>query len=205
MSELESSLTSKIVEGLNGLFGSVAEDQRAYYKENPSKRPVAGSAEAVISSYANMNALVAGAASMVPGPWGMLSVVPEIILVVRNQLKMIYDLGVIYGKEDAMTRDLLLGVFAYAMGSGALGLVTVKGSQVLVRRASLRIIQKIVTWLGGKITQRVLKQLISRYLPLLGAAAMAYWARQTTVEIGRAAAELLQKDVQFTEDEVSDL
>jgi uncharacterized protein (DUF697 family) len=201
MSNIEESMTQKVADGLKDLFGSVEQGQRAYYKEHPGERPVAGSAELVIAGYANKNALIAGAASMVPGPWGMLSIVPEIVLVVRNQLKMIYDLGVVYGKEDAMTRDLLLGVFAYAMGSGALGLVSVKGSQVLVRRASLRIIQKIVQWLGGKITQRVLKQFLSRWVPIAGAVLMAVWARQSTMEIGHHAAELLQKDLQFTDEE----
>ncbi len=113
---------------------------------------------------------------------------------------MIYELGVAHGKESQLTSQTLLAIFATVTGSGAIGLATVKGGQLLVKRASVRVIQQVIRWLGGKIAQRVLRALIAKWVPVVGAGAMAIWARQSTVGMGRQAASLLEKDIGDADD-----
>jgi uncharacterized protein (DUF697 family) len=66
---------------------------------------------------------------------------------------------------------------------------------LLVKRASVRVIQRVIKWLGGKIAQRVLRALIAKWVPIIGAGAMAVWARQSTIGMGRQAAALLERDI----------
>lgn len=187
--------TRKVSEYLEGAFESVQLTRRQHFAENPGKRPSRGDVDGIITSYANQNALVAGAANLVPGPWGALTILPEITLVIRNQIQMIYDLGVAHGKEAHLTSHTLLAIFSTTMGGGAISLAAVQGGKLLVKRASLRVIQQIIKWLGGKIAQRVLRGLIARWVPVIGAAAMAVWARQSTKKMGQDASALLAKEI----------
>lgn len=195
MSSDKENLADKMAKMLGDAFETVALTRRAHFEQHPNKRPGEAEVGNIIKSYANQNAIIAGAANMVPGPWGMLAIFPELTLIIRNQIQMIYDIGVAYGKESQLDSKLLLAIFSTVLGGGAIGLATVKGSQLLVKRASLRVIQKIIVWLGGKITQRVLKQVLAKWLPVVGAAAMAIWARQSTMSMGQAAAELLKLEI----------
>lgn len=54
----------------------------------------------LIQSYSNKNALISGAASLVPGPLGIATAVPEIIAVTKNQIEMIYDVASHSGKKE---------------------------------------------------------------------------------------------------------
>lgn len=56
----------------------------------------------------------------------------------------------------------------------------VRGQKVLMKRAGLRVIQKIVKILGGEITQKILKSLAAKWIPVVGAVAMAAWVKYTT-------------------------
>lgn len=193
----ERAIASKLSAFLENAFDSMALTRRNHYLHNPHERPTPADVDRIIASTANQNAIIAGACAMAPGPWGALTIVPEMIAVIRNQIQMVYDLGVAYGKEAHLNGPLLLAIFATATGGGAISLATVKGGQLVVKRASLRVLQRVIAWLGGKITQRALRAFLSRWVPFVGAAAMALWARQSTVAIGRKAADLLRREISF--------
>lgn len=197
----ESLIARKLAEFLEGAFESVQLTRRQHFEQHENKRPNIGDVSKIISSYANQNALIAGAANLVPGPLGALTIFPEITLIIRNQIQMIYDLGVAYGKEAHLSSQTLLAIFSTALGGSTISIATVRGGQFLVKRTSLRVLQQIIKWLGGKITQRVLRGLVARWVPIVGAAAMAVWARQSTIAMGRKAAELLRKEIVMEPDE----
>jgi uncharacterized membrane protein YebE (DUF533 family) len=192
---LTEKMQEKITDGLESAFESVLESKNKYYKDNPQKIPERSEISALIRAGVTQNAAISGGSSLIPGPWGMLAVVPELTLVIRNQIALIYDIGAAHGQKEMITRELLLGVFVSAAGSGAGSLLVITGSKVLVRRASLRMMQKVIALLGGKITQQALKSAVSKWLPGVGAAAMAVWAGYLTKKIGEKANEVFQKDI----------
>jgi uncharacterized protein (DUF697 family) len=191
----KSALGRRLTEYLERAFESVYLTRRDHFANNPSARPTQDQVDRIIKSYANQNALIAGGANLIPGPWGALTIVPEITLILRNQIQMMYDLGVARGQEAKLTPHALLALFSTSVGGGAISLATVKGGQLLIKRASLRVIQRIIRWLGGKIAQRVLRAFLAKWVPIVGAGAMAIWARQSTIAIGRKAGELLKHDL----------
>ena len=154
------------------------------------------SVSGLISSYTRNNAAISGGASLIPGPWGMAAVIPELTLVIRNQIQMVYDIGVANGKQAQLTKELLIGIFLTAMGSSAGSLLTIHGGKILVRRASLQVIQKIIAMLGGRVTQQVIKSTVSKGLPFVGAAAMATWTGYMTKNIGEKANELFKLEIE---------
>ena len=196
--------SNKIANALEGIFESVALTRKQHFIENPIKRPTSQDIDSIVKSYSNQNALIAGATNLIPGPLGMLATLPELVVIIRNQIQMIYDLGVAHGKESNLNATLLLALFSTVMGEGAIGLVAIKGKQLLVKKASVRVIQKVIFWLGGSISQKLLKRFIAKWLPVVGAAAMAIWARQSTMDMGKKASEMLAMDIVTSEETVSE-
>jgi uncharacterized tellurite resistance protein B-like protein len=198
--KLTESMRDQLAAKLMGVFDSAAETQRSYYATHPDERPKPGDVDAIIAKYSNINAVIAGGLTLIPGPWGLIAVVPEIVVVIRNQVKMVYDIGIALGKDEVMTRELLLGITMSASGTGTMGLLTMHGGKVLVKRNALRVFQRLVTAFAGKVTQRVVKSAIAKWLPIIGALAMAVWTRATTAAIGRKAKEILSLPITITDE-----
>jgi uncharacterized protein (DUF697 family)/tellurite resistance protein len=199
--------TSTIQENVNEKFllalNSVITEREKYYIKNPA--PSVTAIDAIIKSYSITNAAVSGGIGLIPGPWGIAAAVPEIIAIIRNQIAMIYDIGKAYGKTDEiLCRETILGIFASASGSAGIGLISIHGSKIIVKRASLRIIQKIIAILGGKVTQKMIKSIVSKFFPLAGAAAMATWSKMTTHSLGKNAKEMFSKEIVIEESEEID-
>lgn len=196
-------LQSQLAEKLNGVFEGVISERSHYYSKNQNKLPLPQDVNSIISKYANLNMGISGGIGLIPGPWGMAAAIPEIALVVRNQIIMIHDIGVACGKGKAMTKELLAGIFCWSLGSGGMSLLTLHGSKVLVKRTSLRVFQKIISMMAGRVTQKLLKSMISKWLPIVGAAAMATWSNYSTRQVGKKAIEIFNMDIEYTDDELS--
>ena len=192
----ESGDSGALHSAINSAFDYVIENRSDYYRKNPSNLPQLDSVSGLISSYTRNNAAISGGASLIPGPWGMAAVIPELTLVIRNQIQMVYDIGVANGKQAQLTKELLIGIFLTAMGSSAGSLLTIHGGKILVRRASLQVIQKIIAMLGGRVTQQVIKSTVSKWLPVVGAGAMAAWTGYMTKNIGEKANELFKLEIE---------
>lgn len=192
----ESGDSGALHSAINSAFDYVIENRSDYYRKNPSNLPQLDSVSGLISSYTRNNAAISGGASLIPGPWGMAAVIPELTLVIRNQIQMVYDIGVANGKQAQLTKELLIGIFLTAMGSSAGSLLTIHGGKILVRRASLQVIQKIIAMLGGRVTQQAIKSSVSKWLPFVGAAAMATWTGYMTKNIGEKANELFKLEIE---------
>ena len=192
----ESGDSGALHSAINSAFDYVIENRSDYYRKNPSNLPQLDSVSGLISSYTRNNAAISGGASLIPGPWGMAAVIPELTLVIRNQIQMVYDIGVANGKQAQLTKELLIGIFLTAMDSSAGSLLTIHGGKILVRRASLQVIQKIIAMLGGRVTQQVIKSTVSKWLPFVGAAAMATWTGYMTKNIGEKANELFKLEIE---------
>ena len=188
-------IEEKVTAGIEEAFDYVLKNRADYFSKNPAELQKNNDSSRIISSYTRNNAAISGGSSLIPGPWGMAAVVPELILVIRNQIQMIYDIGVAHGKQEKITKELLMGVMITAMGTSAGSLITIQGGKILVRRASLRAMQKLVAMLGGRITQQALKSAVSKWLPVVGAAAMAAWTGYMTRTIGKHANEIFQMEI----------
>jgi uncharacterized protein (DUF697 family) len=203
--EVENTLQNKLAEKMMGVFELVVSDRSGHFAKHPDKIPDKKSAPSIINSYSLKNTAISGGASLVPGPWGMVAVIPEIAAVIRNQLAMIYDIGMAYGKSKVLTKELLAGILITAMGSSAGSLLIMQGSKVLVKRVALRVFQRIIAMLAGKVTQQALKSVISKWLPIVGPAAMAAWSNYLTRQVGKKAIEIFEKEIVVSEEVIEEI
>ncbi len=197
-------LQNQLAEKLMGLFEFVLGERLKHYEQEKDKASNEQNTPSIIGMYANANAVISGGVGLAPGPWGMAAALPEVSLIIRNQIAMICDIGRAYGKEKALTKELLAGIFLSAFGSTTLALLTVQGGKVLVKRTSLRAFQKVVSLLAGKVTQQLLKSMISKWLPVIGAAAMAVWSNYSTRQIGKHAVAIFEKTIEYLPEEIVD-
>lgn len=203
--EVANTLQSKLAEEMMGVFELVVSDRSGHFAKHPDKIPDKSSVPSIINSYSVTNAAISGTASLVPGPWGMVAVIPEIAVVIRNQLAMIYDVGMAYGKSKVLNKELLAGVLLTAMGSSAGSWLVMQGNKVLVKRVALRVFQKIIVVLAGRITHQAIKSVISKWLPVVGAAAMAVWSNYLTRQVGKKAIEILEKEIVLSEEVIEEI
>lgn len=203
--EAANTIQSKLADKMMGVFELVVSDRSGHFDKHPDQIPDKKSIQSIIKSYSLTNAAISGGASLVPGPWGMVAVIPEIAAVIRNQLAMIYDIGVAFGKSKVLTKELLAGVLITAMGSSAGSLLVMQGSKVLVKRVSLRVFQKAIQILAGRITQQALKSAIGKWLPIVGAAALAVWSNYLTRQVGKKAIEIFEKEIVLSEEIIEEM
>lgn len=197
------SMSKKLSEGISDAITKVASNREEYYKNNPS--PDLGSVDIIIQSYSNKNAAISGGAGIIPGPLGMAAAVPEILLVTKNQIEMIYDIAKAHGhNHEKISRELMLGILFGAVGHGGTALFVVHGQKVMVKRVGARALQKVIAVLGGKITQQAAKSMAAKWIPVAGAIAMASWSKYNTKKIGDKAKDIFAiPHIDFEDDSVS--
>ena len=190
--------TSKISEGIEKAVINVIQERSKHYLENeaPNKHELTS----LINSYGYRNAAISGGCSLIPGPWGMAAAVPEIILVIQNQLKMVYDIGKAHGHDEkTLDTQLLLEIVLSGTGNAGLTTTTIVGQKLILTRAGARTIQRIIALLGGKVTQKLIKSMASKWIPVVGAVAMATWSKYSTEKIGKRADEMFKMTIEYQE------
>lgn len=202
---IANTIQTKLAESMLGVFDLVVSDRSGHFAKHPDEIPDKKSAPSIINSYSITNTAISGGASLIPGPWGMVAVVPEIAAVIRNQLAMIYDVGMAYGKRKVLTKELLAGVLITAMGASAGSLFVMQGGKVFVKRVALRAFQQIIVMLAGRVSQQALKSAISKWLPFVGAAAMAVWSNYLTHQVGKKAIEIFEKEIVLSEEVIEEI
>lgn len=194
-------LATKIATILEEAIEHTIASRQEHFVQHPEKKPSALDIDRIINGYATQNFVIAGASNLIPGPLGMLAALPELTLILRNQLQMIYDLATAHGKQQDMNKYALLGIFASAMGEGAVALASIEGRNLLIKRASLKVVQKLLQWLGTKISQKLLKHLLAKWVPVAGVVVMATWSRQSTLDLGHRAEKMLRYDITFSQED----
>jgi uncharacterized protein (DUF697 family) len=206
--EDEKSATEKLqfalTEKLDEVLEEVINDKKDLEEKREQLEKGRLAAADLISKAAYTNGAISGAMALIPGPFGLLGIVPEMYLVLKNQMTLIRDLSIAYGHKDKLNKELLTYLFASSVGAGGLGLAAMHGSKILVRRAGLRVMQKIVTILAGKVTQQAVKAFVSRWLSFVGAAAMAAWSKYSTEKIGEICCEMLEKEIVLIDEEANE-
>jgi hypothetical protein len=69
------------------------------------------------------------------------------------------------------------------------------GDRMLVRPASIGLLQQIAQRIGINLTQRVVRKGLSRWLPIVGALGVAAYAYHDTAQVSRVAVDLFSGDM----------
>jgi uncharacterized protein (DUF697 family) len=183
-------VASKVAAAILGFIGTVPiSDHRK------SKTP-AEAARKTANTAAGMAAAAAGTLALPPGPLGWVTILPEMVAVWKIQAQMVADIAAVYGKKGSVTQEqMLYCLFKHTASQAVRDLVIRVGERMLVKRASLRVLQTVAQRVGVKVTQRVIAKGVSRWLPVVGALGVAAYAYYDTAQVAKVAIELFENDI----------
>jgi hypothetical protein len=156
---------------------------------------------AIIRGAALKTAGTSGTLALPPGPWGMLTILPDLVSVWKIQAQMVADIAAAYGKTAVLSQEqMLYCLFRQTASQAVRDLVVRIDDRLTIRQAPLQIIQRTLGQIGLKMTQRLTGQTASRWLPVVGALGVAAYAYRDTMRVGHTAIELFSKEVALDDD-----
>jgi len=154
----------------------------------------AGDAAAKLARAAAQKAAVlSGSLALPPGPLGMLTVLPDLYLIWKVQRQMVADIFALHGRSAELTRTHMLYCLFRHMASHVLRDVAVRtGQRIVVRELSAGALRGVTGKLGVAVTRKLAGTAASRWVPLVGAAAVGAYAYWDTLQVARTARRLLE-------------
>ncbi|WP_374000265.1 hypothetical protein [Bdellovibrio bacteriovorus] len=160
----------------------------------------------IIKKAAWKSAGVSGALAIPPGPLGMLTILPDLLAIWRIQAQMVADIAAVHGKSGYLTQEaMLFCLFKHGASQLLRDVVVRVGERYILRRTSLRMIERMCERLGLRVTQRMLGASISRWIPIAGAVAVGWYTRYDTKQVGQSALDLFSRDIDTETTELKDV
>lgn len=150
-------------------------------------------AERIARAAARHAGALSGALALPPGPFGMLTVLPDLYLIWKTQRQMVADIFALYGREAELTRTHMLYCLFRHAASHVLRDVAVRtGQRVVVQQLSAGALKSMIAQVGLSVSRRTAGTAAGRWIPLAGAAAVGAYAYWDTMQVARSATRLLQ-------------
>ncbi len=138
-------------------------------------------------------AALSGALALPPGALGMLTVIPDLIAIWRIQAQLVADIAGLYGREMQLTRThMVYCLFRHAATQLARDVVVRTGQRLAMRQLSAGAMRSVLASVGLNVTQRIAGTAASRWVPVIGAAAVAGYAYFDTMQVAKTAIGLLE-------------
>jgi hypothetical protein len=139
---------------------------------------------------------ISGGAALVPGPLGVLSLLPDLVGVWRVQSQMVADIAASYGRSATLTTEqMLYCLFRHLFSHGLRDVVVRSGERFLVRQVSRPVLQRLAQTIGVRLSQHTAAKAVARYAPLVGAIGVGAYAYMDTQQVARTAIELFEADM----------
>ncbi len=186
---LKGALPSSFLKTFESTVGSVISNiPSSSIKEKADPEVVIGE---FIGDAARDAALITGALSLAPGPAGMATILPELAAVWRRQARLIADTAAVTGKSDELTKEIMMYCLYRHVARKAMKNLLVSGGEgILVGRAKRRAMHEALSVLTTRLAKRVAARAAARWVPLMGAGALAAYSYQDTQTVGATALEV---------------
>lgn len=160
---------------------------------NPRKR----AAEIVRVAGLKAGALSATLA-LPPGPAGMLTVIPDLLKVWQIQQQMVADVAACFGKSSQLNRQMMVYcLFRHGAAMLLRDVVARVGERVIVKQASLRVIQQTLRKIGIHVTQKAVGKTLSRWLPVVGPVLIGGYSLMDTRNVGKTAIDAFGREIEI--------
>jgi hypothetical protein len=193
MNEIEpqAELVRSITTAIRDLISEVPSSQE------PASRHPKARAEQLGEVAAWRTAAVAGGLAIVPGPIGLLTIIPALGEIWRIQRQMVADIAACYGQTPSLTPTVMVYcLFRHGAATVFKETVVQLGGRLLVRQGSLQILQRLIERVSVNITQRIIGQFISRWLPLIGSVAIGAYTYRDTKKVSASAIDAFEKEIE---------
>ena len=165
--------------------------------EPPSADPKQRAGEIVRVAGLKAGALSATLA-IAPGPIGMLTVIPDLIKVWQIQQQMVADVAACFGKSAQLNRQMMVYcLFRHGAAMLLRDVVARVGERVIVKQASLRVIQQTLRRIGVHVTQKAVGKTLSRWLPIVGPVLIGGYSLMDTRNVGKTAIDTFSRHIEI--------
>lgn len=156
-------------------------------RERPHAHPRRRSED--IARMARRKAFVASSSlALPPGPFGWLTVLPELVAIWKIQAQMVVDIAGACGSRTTVTREqMMYCLFRHAASQAVRDLVVRTSERWVVHTATTHAIQRIAERIGIKLSQRTLGSSLARMVPVAGAVGVGTYAWYDTRQVARTA------------------
>jgi len=153
----------------------------------------------------NAGAISAGLA-LPPGPLGLLTVIPDLLKVWKVQQQMVADVAACFGKSAQLNRQMMVYcLFRHGAAMLVRDVVARVGERIVVKQASLRVIQQILRRIGIQVTQKTVGRSLSRWIPILGPALIGGYSLMDTRSVGKTAIDTFSRQIEIEPDKPADM
>jgi len=150
-------------------------------------------ADRIARDAAQKAAVISGSFALPPGPLGMLTILPDLYLIWKVQRQMVADIFALHGRAAELTpAHMLYCLFRHLASHVARDVVVRAGQRVVVRQLSAGAVASVLKNVGVSVTQRVAGTAASRWVPVVGAAAVGAYAYWDTQQVAKSARRLLE-------------
>jgi hypothetical protein len=134
---------------------------------------------------------LSGMLAIPPGPFGIATVIPDLMGIWRLQRQMVADLAGVFGTPaELKTETMVYCLFKHGGAALTRDLVVRAGERILVRDASVKSLQVIMSRIGMNISERIITKSLCRFIPFAGAVGLGAYAYYDTTRIATTAIEL---------------
>lgn len=180
----------KITDAILSFMGRIPHSDQTTHSD-----PVAR-AKTIAKECARKAAVASGTLALPPGPFGLLTIIPDLMTIWHIQSQMVADIAALFGKTATLNQQqMLYCLFRHAAALVFRDVVLRVGERFIIRRASLRLLQTMVSKIGVRVTQRLIGKTVSRWVPVVGAVGMAGLAYYDTMQVAKTAIELFQREI----------
>ncbi len=149
-------------------------------------------ADGIAKRAAKQAAVLSGSLALPPGPFGMLTVLPDLYLIWKTQRQMVADIFALYGRTAELTRShMLYCLFRHAASQVLRDFAVRTGQRIVVQQLSGGALKAVIAKVGLSVSKRVAGSAAGRWVPLAGAAAVGAYAYWDTLQVAKTARRLL--------------
>lgn len=187
-------LVNNLVEAIEDVVARVPATREGQVEEP------AAAARILARKAAARAAALSGALALPPGVLGLMTVLPDLVAIWRIQAQLVSDISGLYGSEMQLTRThMLYCLFRHAASQLARDVAVRAGERLVIRHLSSGALRSVLASIGISVTQRIAGTAASRWLPIVGAAAVAGYAYFDTLQVAKTAVRMLEGTVAQTD------
>lgn len=161
------------------------------FAPKPEEVIVTGTPEEMIKEATKKAFWVSTTLSAVPGPFGMATILPEIVAVTKLQINLVYKIAKYYKNLETLKHSIVLLIFANALGL-TIGnqLVRRVGVRLVIKALSTPVIERIAQRIGLQIAAKITQRIAGRWLVVIAAPLFGLFSKKMTQKIGVEATAL---------------
>ena len=159
-------------------------------------------AKAILRVAALKAGAVSGGLALAPGPLGMLTIVPDLMKVWNIQQQMVSDIAACFDKSAQLNQQMMVYcLFRHGAAMLARDILVRVGERMILKRGSLRVIQKVLERVAIKMTQKAIGKSISRWVPVVGPIVVGGYSMLDTRAVGKTAINTFSRVIENEPDD----